>query len=311
MKKQILLLLVFTLSGFCLSQTNDFTFQLLFSFGSKGDGPGQFQSPTGISIDSNGNIYISDTGNNRIQKFDSRGNLLKFIGGFGWESEQFQRPVGLCAENALDVFVADYENNRIERYDKDLNWITSYRNNETLEDNLQFAFPLSVSISIHGDLFIVDGENKRVLKLNTLREPEISFGDFDWGLGSLSAPVHICISKNDKIYVSDQDAGSIFVFDYYGNYLFEIGRDILESPNGIYIDENENLYVTDIGLDQVFIFGPGGHKILGYGSAGEKLGAFQNPSGVAVFQNKIFITDMDNHRVQVFHLIPLKKIKSN
>ena len=228
------------------------------------------------------------------------------MGGFGWESEQFQGPVDVCAENALDVFVADYENNRIERYDKDLNWITSYKNNESLEDRLQYAFPLSVSISIHGDLFIVDGENRRILKLNTLREPENSFGDYDWGQGTLSGPVHICISREDKIYVADKNAGSIFVFDYYGNYLFEIGRDILDSPHGLCIDQNNFLYVTDTGLDQFFIFDSSGHKVLQYGSSGEKLGAFQNPSDIAVFQNKIFVVDMDNHRVQVFQFSPIK-----
>jgi DNA-binding beta-propeller fold protein YncE len=309
LKTQTLFLLFITLCGNGFSQQENFTLQLLFSFGSKGDGPGQFQTPAGISTDPNGNIYVADTGNNRIQKFDHRGNLLKFIGGFGWESEQFQRPVDICAENGLDVFVADYDNNRIERYDKDLNWITSYRNNENLEDNLQFAFPQSVNISIHGDLFIVDGENNRVLKLNTFREPEISFGGYDWGQGALTAPVQICISKDDKIYVSDQDAGSVFVFDYYGNYLFEIGRDITPSPQGLCLDENNNLYITDSELDQIFIFDSAGHKIIEYGSRGEKLGAFQNPGDIAVFQNKIYVTDMDNHRVQVFQLYSNKNIK--
>ena len=305
MKRIILLYLSFSLcfiqSAFSQKSSAP-TIKLLFTFGTKGVNPGQFQSPMGISTDVNGNIYVADTGNNRIQKFDSRGSLVNFIGGFGWGSEQFQRPTDICAENALDVFVSDYENNRIERYDKDLNWITSYKNDENLPDNLQYAFPNSVSISIHGDLFIVTEENKRILKINTLREPEFSFGDFDWGKGSLSEPAQVYISKSDKIYVTDQKAGSIFVYDYYGNFLFQFGNNILGSPGGICVDQNDLIYVTDLDKHKIVIFDASGHSVVEYGSFGDKYGAFNSPSDVAVFQNKIYVTDMDNHRVQVFQL---------
>lgn len=282
------------------AQSDSLVINLLFSIGAKGEAPGLFSTPTGISTDASGNIYVADTGNNRIQKFDSRGRLLKFIGGFGWESEQFQRPADICAENALDVFVADYDNHRIERYDKDLNWISSYRNDENLEDKLQFAFPLSVAISIHGDLFIVSAENKNVVKLNTLREPEISFGDYAWGEGTLAEPAGIAVSKSDRIYVADGRAGAVFVYDYYGNFLFNIGQGTLKAPYGICVDANEYLYVTDRELDQVVIFSPAGHPVLRHGATGTKLGAFTNPAGIAVFQNRILVADMDNHRVQVF-----------
>jgi DNA-binding beta-propeller fold protein YncE len=46
------------------------------TWGSTGSGAGQFTYPTGISVDGNGNVYVADTGNNRIQKFTSQGVFL-------------------------------------------------------------------------------------------------------------------------------------------------------------------------------------------------------------------------------------------
>lgn len=284
--------------------------KFILAFGEHGEAPGQFQQPGGISTDPSGNVYVADTGNNRIQKFDGHGKLLTFIGGFGWGSEQFQRPLDICADNGLDVFVADYENNRIERYDKDLNWISSIVSNSAVDDRLQFAFPNSVSISIHGDLFIVDNENKRVLKMNTLREPVISFGGFDWGQGALSAPSRVFVSKNDKVYVSDADKSSVFVYDYYGNYLSQIGAGTLANPAGLALDQNNFLYVADSGNDKVFIFDSvGGALVLEIGSFGDKYGAFQNPSDVAVFRDILYVADTDSHRVQMFKIQIQKSAK--
>lgn len=308
-KYLITTLLALFLCDFGLAQEAGVSAQFVLAFGGHGEKPGQFQNPGGISVDPNGNVYVADTGNNRIQKFDEHGKLLTFIGGFGWESEQFQRPLDICADNGLDVFVADYENNRIERYDKDLNWISSITSNPSADDKLQFAFPNSVSISIHGDLFIVDSENERILKLNTLREPVLSFGDYDWGQGALSQPSQITVSRNDKVYVSDSDKGSVFVYDYYGNYLSQIGERVLQRPAGLALDQNNFLFVCDNGNDKVFVFNSAGALVLQIGSRGEKYGAFRNPSDVAIYRNTLYVADTDNHRVQVFSIKVQKAVE--
>jgi len=276
--------------------------KLIFSFGQKGEAPGQLSSPLGISTDPKGNIYVADTGNNRIQKFDGQGKLLAFIGGFGWDHEQFHRPVDICADNGLDVYVADYDNRRIEQFDKDLNWITSFVSDPTWPEKLQFGFPRSVSVSIHGDLFIVDSENKRILKLNSLRDPEVSFGDYDWGQGDLAEPVQAFISRTDKVHVTDSQLGLVLLFDYYGNYLSSCGEKVLSKPTGLCVSVDGYLFVADSELDQIVAFDPVGRPAMQIGSHGDKLGAFDRPSDVAVHQNRLFVADTDNHRVQVFEL---------
>jgi tripartite motif-containing protein 71 len=271
-----------------------------FSFGGEGEAPGQFRHPEGLSTDIKGNIYIADTGNNRIQKFDSRGRPISFIGGFGWASEQFQRPVDIYADKGLNVYVADYENHRIELYDKDLHWISSFYSQSSWEEKVQFSFPRSVCLSIHNELFITDGEHNRILKFNDQKEPEMSFGDFDWGEGGLTEPSQLYITRNDQVLVSDQGAGCIRIYDYYGNFLFDIGGDVLSIPKGLAANREGIIFVADAGESRVVVFDSAGRMVAKIGAPGDKLGAFQNPSDVALVENRLFVLDTDNNRVQVF-----------
>lgn len=274
----------------------------LFAFGEKGDQPQHMFKPQGVSADANGNIYVTDTGNNRLQKFTPHGDIISFIGGFGWEREQFQLPIDLVVYNSLDIYIADLENSRIERYDKDLNYITSYYSNENWNPKYQFAFPISVCLSLHGDFFIVDSENDRIIKLNPSFEPELSFGGYDWGQGVLKEASHIYVSKNDIVYVTDIAAHKIFVYDYYGNYLFDIGSQVLESPRGLCVDDLENIFVADAKKNQILGFDKTGRQILQMGSRSTKLAGFQEPSDVTIIRNKMYIADTQNHRIQIFEL---------
>jgi len=53
------------------------------AWGQRGKAPGEFNTPHSIATDRNGNVYVGDRGNNRIQVFDSEGNFLKELTGVG------------------------------------------------------------------------------------------------------------------------------------------------------------------------------------------------------------------------------------
>ncbi|RMF70504.1 MAG: hypothetical protein D6743_00205, partial [Calditrichaeota bacterium] len=210
--------------------------------------------PQALSFDPDGNLYILDTGNNRIVKFDSRGRVLGSIGGFGWEKEEFDRPLDITATTGLDVFVADYNNERIERYDKDLNYISSFYTDPNLEPELQFGFPSGVAISGQGELFICDNENNRVLKLDLTGQPVLSFGDFNWGEGQLERPAKIELGPDNRVFVSDRKANQIVVFDYFGNYVARFGQGQLHQPDGLCWSDSQLLFVADSGSHRVVLF---------------------------------------------------------
>ncbi|MCH6558843.1 NHL repeat-containing protein [candidate division KSB1 bacterium] len=258
--------------------------------------------PQAIAIDPEGSVYILDTGNNRIVKFNNKGEYVFTLGGFGWETEQFDRPLDITAKTGLEFFVADFNNERIERYDKKLNYISSFYSEETFSTNLQFGFPSSVDVSAHGELFICDNENNRILKLNTLGEPVVSFGDFNWGDGQLEHPAKVEVSPGNLIYVSDQSANQIVVFDYFGNFVSKFGKGVLNNPQGMTWSQNK-LFVADSGNDRLVVFDKNHRLIYSWGDEGSKIGAFKNPVDVVVFDGRIYVLDSGNNRVQVFELI--------
>lgn len=76
----------------------------LFEWGKKGNGEGEFNTPHGIDLDSHGNVYVADRENNRIQKFDSKGNFLK-----QWKNDVAIQLYSLSVDPKNDnVFAVDY-----------------------------------------------------------------------------------------------------------------------------------------------------------------------------------------------------------
>src|SRR5574341_1168042 len=82
--------------------------------------------PQGLTTDNEGNIYIADTGNNRLVKTDSLGNFIKETGGFGWGEGQFNQPTDLTLDYGLNLYVVDSQNKRVTRLDKNLNFISGF-----------------------------------------------------------------------------------------------------------------------------------------------------------------------------------------
>ena len=260
----------------------------------------QLNQAQAISVDLSGSIYIADTGNNRILKLGKDGKLIKTVGGFGWEKEQFYSPYDIHASSALDIFVADYDNQRIERYDKDLNYISSLYSSENWEEQFQFGYPKSIATSIHGELFIIDSENIRLLKLNSFGEPEMTFGDYAEGKGRLLQPIQITISPDDHIYVADSEANKIIVFDYFGNYLAEIGSNLLKEPAGIYYSPFNLILVADRGNRRVVAFQPDGEIKIAWSKISSQPDQLKNPVDVVTYQQWAYV--LDNDRVLVFEL---------
>ncbi|GIS82704.1 MAG: hypothetical protein CM1200mP15_13360 [Dehalococcoidia bacterium] len=92
----------------------------------KGSGEGELDSPYGIALDPDGNIYVADWGNHRVQKFTPEGNHLATFGHAGKGSGSLNHPTGVCIDNEGDVYVVDWMNERVVIYDKDAKPITYF-----------------------------------------------------------------------------------------------------------------------------------------------------------------------------------------
>ena len=98
-------------------QKFDSTRNVFFTkWGSPGTGDGQFSGATGIALDSSGNLYVADTNNSRIQKFDNTGTFLTKWGSYGSGNGQFYSATGIAVDGSGNIFVADPNGQRIQKF---------------------------------------------------------------------------------------------------------------------------------------------------------------------------------------------------
>ena len=297
-----LLSFVFIICFFIYSYINGTERQFVFVgyFGGKGIEEGEFQNLTGISVDINGCIYTADTDNHRIQKFDQRGNFLEYRGGLGWSGENFDKPVDIYAKSVLDIFVADRNANRIVRFDKDLNYISSLGLDDITNNDFIFGYPSGIAVSKRGDIFIIDGENKRIIKINSFGNPEISFGGFENLSFSLEEPFQLAVSSDNRIFVSDISSGKVIVFDYFGNFVFEIADKSMKSAAGIDIDNTGRLFVADPKSSSVIVYDFKGSHL--FTIKGNEIGGgeiFKEPVDIVFYKGLLYVADRLQNRVYI------------
>jgi DNA-binding beta-propeller fold protein YncE len=203
---------------------------------------GSFTSATRCSVDPSGYVYVLDAGTNELLKNTTAGKVVCSIGGYGWTTLTFDQPADLSSPNGLDVYVADYGNHRIQRFDRNLNFISSLYLRDDENPGLRFGYPRGVDMDRFGALYLVDGENIRILKFDATNAFERSFGGEEAGNGRLHSPSRLRVSVDDQVYV--QDGNSLVVFNVFGNFVRTIGDGLFRNLQTFTVNESA-LYALD------------------------------------------------------------------
>ena len=95
------------------------------SWGKFGKNPGEFNTPWGITLDDNQNIYVADWGNNRVQKFDPQGKFIMTFGDENSNSGNLNHPADVAIDSENDVYVTDWGNKKVNIYEPNGEIITS------------------------------------------------------------------------------------------------------------------------------------------------------------------------------------------
>ncbi len=188
-----------------------------------------------LDVDINGTIYVLDAEKSTLRLYSKDFALLKEVGGAGWHDTQFDNPDGIWARNGIDVFVADYGNHRIQRFDRNLNFISTLFTRDSDNPDERFGYPAGVTLSRLGDLYICDGENSRIVKVNSLSQVERTFGGFDAGKGRLEKPTAVQAGPHDNIYVLD--GARVVIFDTFGNFVNELAPGLFRKPSCMVADD--------------------------------------------------------------------------
>ncbi len=191
-----LVLAVFLLAS-AGSASASITFDL--QWGSLGTGNGNFTLPTRAATDSSGNVYVSDTGNHRIQKFNSSGTFITKWGATllglpvaGIGDGEFNLPSGVATDSSSNVYVVDTNNNRIQKFSSSGGFLTKWGSVGT--GNGQFTLPSGVATDSSDNVYVADTSNNRIQKFS-------SSGSFitAWGARHRGWPVQPAVRRRHRL----------------------------------------------------------------------------------------------------------------
>lgn len=174
-----------------------------------------FYNPSGLAYDKNGNLFVADSGNNRIMKYSPTGAFLLGLGSGqiwgpsdtapaparGTGMRAFDYPCGIKIDNNLNIYVADTNNHRILIFDQYGNFLRGIGNNTSWTDGAYvwspeiapvinkesgyLSFPYDVDITIEGNIFVADTGNHRLQRFGGLSSA--SPGIFQLGIAKGTA----------------------------------------------------------------------------------------------------------------------------
>jgi DNA-binding beta-propeller fold protein YncE len=273
---------------------------------------GEFGTPSfGLACDQNSDLYVVDTGNCRIQKFNNAGNFIQLWGMFGTAPSNFQNPTGIAVDEKNVVYVCDTGNHRIQRFDARNGAYLSKWGRQGGGDG-QFNAPWGVAVdNKRGYVYVVDSANFRVQKFDRTGEFIMAWGSFGNADGQFYFCRGIAVDETDgAVYVVDMGNHRIQKFDTSTNFLPQLlgtwgtkGQEPGQfwNPWGIAIDRDGFLYVTDAGNHRIQKLDRDGNFETQWGGFGGSPGQFNFPYGLAVDRRgAIFVLDSSNFRVQQF-----------
>jgi len=265
-------------------------------WGGRGSEKGLFTEPRGVAVDQRGYVYVTDTGNKRVQKFDAQGGFVSvWLGGEGG----FADPFDLVVNSRGDVYVLDTGRQAVLRFSSEGEFLGQ------IGADLGLYAPRGLGIDAGDNLYVADTGGSRILKLSTSGQLVAQYGMPGEGPGQLNQPTDVAVDGDGRLYVVDTLNRRVQVLDLTGNYLAEwpiAGANTTDSPH-IALGLSTEVYLSEPEGDRVLLYDGQGQLLGQFGGKGVGSGQFDKPIGVTV-DNKghVYMVDTYNHRIQVFKM---------
>jgi len=266
-------------------------------WGHYGTGPGQLAYPRAIASDATGALYVTNTGNDRIDVFNNSGGLLRSWGVSGRGKGQFNAPLGVSADASGVRAVADSVNGRVEFLNPDGSIATSWGSPSPGPTILRS--PTAVAFDAAGDAYVLDQRRARIFVFaRATGLPARTIAAQGSGPGRLLDPSAISIA-NGVVTVADTGNRRIARFTTAGAYLgawTNTGtvRGVAVTPDGsrTYASATDN---------RITVFDAQGETLMQFGGTGRTLGKLAAPAQIALDAGgKLWVADRGNNRIQRF-----------
>ena len=232
---------------------------------SQGDAPpGTFYEPWGLAVDGDGNVYVADTWNHRVQKFTAAGEFITQWGRFGQAEtgDAFWGPRDIALDSEGRVFITDTGNKRIVVFDAEGTFLTEFGEAGLLEGQLDE--PVGLAIDAEDRVYVADTWNQRVqvfapvegeLEYTAVNEWQI----VGWYGQSLDNKPYLAVDAAGHVYVSDPEGYRILMFTGEGEFLrywgdYGSGPDGFDLPTGLAATAPGDVWVADANNNRVMHF---------------------------------------------------------
>jgi len=194
----------------------------LSTFGSSGNGAGEFSGNQGVAVDtSSGNIVVVDSGNDRVQIFDSTGTFLSEFGSSGDGNGEFNFPIGAAINSLSRIIISDNGNDRIQIFKSSGTFLSKFGTSGS--GNGQFSSMELLEVDSSDNIYVADTGNDRVQKFDSTGSFLLKFGSFGDGNGQFSTPHDVVINSLGNIIVADASNNRVQIFDSTGTFLSKFG----------------------------------------------------------------------------------------
>ncbi|MBA4385645.1 MAG: hypothetical protein C0410_12980 [Anaerolinea sp.] len=274
---------------------------------------GGLNAPRNLVVGKDGIIYIVDSGNSRVVKYNTQGELLTTWGTLTPNGQtpanpgSFNEPWGIALDQNGNVLVADTWNHRIQKFDQDGKFLMQWGVPGTAEEGLDRLWgPRGLAVSLDGKVYVTDTGNKRVVVFSSDGKPLFEFDKT--GDASLDEPVGIAIGPNKNVYVADTWNMRVVIFSPEGKFLSSFpvqgwNSDSMDNKPYITVDSEGRVIVTDPEGYRVLVFSPNGDPLFTFGKYGPEDNAFGLPNGVALDSSgSLWVADAGNNRLERFSL---------
>jgi tripartite motif-containing protein 71 len=250
-----------------------------------------------MAVDADGNIYVSDASNERVQKFDAEGEFL-----MNWTNSPctFFTPGGMAIDGDGNLVVVNASCDTVEKYSPAGEFLSGFN----LNTPVGMGQLGGLAINTLGQILIADEYSNIIRVYSTQGSFLRTFGNYGAEPGQFDRPAGLALGPDGKIYVADRENNRVQVFDTESSFLWMISSDCLDClyhPDGVAVNSAGNVFVADSANNRIMIYNKNGKYLARIGSVGADPGKFYFPNGNDLefdAQDNLYVADTWNDRVQ-------------